>query len=54
MTVNLQYIFMSSLISEKNKWLSNERKRIIFESIGMAGALRRLFKPYRQALLNAK
>ena len=33
MAINLQYIFMSSLISEKNKWLPNERKKIILKAL---------------------
>ena len=54
MAINLQYSFMSSLISEKNKWFPNERKKIMFESIIMAGACRRLFKPCHEAPLNGK
>ena len=27
MAINLQHIFMSILISEKNKWLSNKRRK---------------------------
>ena len=46
--------FVSSLNSEQNKRLSNERKKSIFESISIAGACRRLFKPCHQAPLNAK
>ena len=54
MTINLQSIFISSLNSENIKWLSNERKKFMFESISMAGACRRLFKLCHQAPLTAK
>ena len=55
MTISLQSIFISSLISEKkHKWLPNERKKIIFESINIAGACRRLFKPCHQAHLKTE
>ena len=54
MAINLQSIFISSLISEIYKWLSNERKKDMFESISMAEACRRLFKPCHQAALKAK
>ena len=37
---------------KKNKWLPNERK-IMFKSIGMAGACS-LLKPYQQVPLKAK
>ena len=43
MTINLQFIFITSLISKKTKWLPNERK-IMFKSISMAGACSS-FKP---------
>ena len=46
-------IFITSLISKKKiKWLPNERK-IMFESISMAGACS-LFKPYHQIPLILK
>ena len=53
MTINLQYFLITSLISkQKSKWLPNERK-IMFESISMAGACS-LFKLYHQVPLKVK
>ena len=53
MTISLQSIFISSLISEKNhKWLPNERKKIMFESINMAGACRRLDLPLNRTAIS--
>ena len=37
MTIGLHYKFLSTLITGKNKGLTNERKKIMFESISMAG-----------------
>ena len=55
MTISLQYIFMSSLISEKEtSGCLRKEKKNIFESISMAGARKMLFKPCHQAPLNAK
>ena len=64
MTMNLQAIFVSSLNSEKTSGCkrnerkktneTNERKKLMFKIISMAGACRRLFKPCHQALLKAK
>ena len=54
MTINLQSMFISSLYSEKNKWLSNERKKFYFEGIRMAGVCRMLFKPCHQPSLKKK
>ena len=53
MTINLQSIFISSLISEKNKWFLNKRKKVMFGNISMGGACR-LFKHCHQAPLKAK
>ena len=55
MTINLQSIFISSIISEKKtSGCKMKEKKIMFESISMAGACRRLFKPCHQAPLNTK
>lgn len=40
-------------ILQKYKWLSNERKKIMFKSISIAGACRGLFKSCYQAPLKA-
>ena len=52
MTINLQFIFITSLTSKKNKWLPNERK-IMFKRISMAGDCSS-FKPYHRVPLKAK
>ena len=36
MTINLQSIFISSLISEKNKWFLNKRKKVMFKTLAWA------------------
>ena len=54
MAIHLVSIFISSIISKKSKWLSNEGKNIISESISMDRAGGRLYKPCHQAALNTK
>ena len=54
MTINWQFTIISSLNSEKNKWLSKKRKKFMFETNSMSGASSRLFKPCHQAPLKAK
>ena len=52
MTINLQSIFISSIISEKKtSGCKIKAKKIMFESISMDRACRRLFKPCHQAPL---
>ena len=46
------YFYNKLIFLKRTKWLPNERK-IMFERISMAGACRRLFKPYHQVPLKA-
>ena len=53
--MKLQLIFISSLNSEKASGCQMKEKKIMFESISMAGSFRRLFKPFTKHLwLKAK
>ena len=47
------YFYNKLVFLRKTKGLPNESK-IMFERISMAGACRRLFKPYHQVPLKAK
>ena len=36
MTINSQFIFISSVISEKNEWFSNKRKKSCLKALAWA------------------
>ena len=54
MTINLQSIFISSMIFKKNQAIVKSQKKVMFERHSMAEACRRLFKPCYEVHLKVK